>query len=276
MNDLAGTVLGEIVAARRRRLEEERGRVPLARLELEARARTDFRNFARALSGNSLRIIAELKRASPSRGILCGRYRRREIAEGYEAAGAAALSVLTEPEFFLGSLDDLRQVREAVGLPVLRKDFIFDSYQVYESVAAGADALLLIAATLGEKELSALLELCDKLKVSALVEVHTEEELERSLAVGAQIVGINNRDLKTMEVSLETSFRLRKKIPSRCLAVSESGIKTAEDLKKLRDAGYNAVLVGEHLMVADDPKRELAELVAACMEKTESVAPRLS
>lgn len=259
--DLTGTFLGEIVAARRRQIEAARQRVPLAALRESAEARGDFRDFHGALRGGSLRVIAELKRASPSRGLLCQRYRRREIALGYEAAEASALSVLTEERYFLGSLDDLVEVRRAVRLPVLRKDFILEPYQVYESVAAGADALLLIVAALPDEDLRDLLALSDSLRVAALVEVHTADELDRALAAGAKIVGVNNRDLKTLEVNLETSFRLRPKIPSDCLAVSESGIKIPEDLRSLAEAGYHAILIGERLMMASDPGKALAELL---------------
>ncbi len=261
MAELPKTVLEDIVVMRRRRLEEARARVPLGRLQEAADARTERRDFAAALSGGSLRVIAELKRASPSRGLLRRDYRRKEIAQGYETAGAAALSVLTEEDFFSGSLEDLRQVREAVSLPVLRKDFILDGYQVYESLAAGADALLLIVAALSDKDLQNLLELCCRVGLAALVEVHTESELDRAVGGGARIIGVNNRDLRTLEVSLETSFRLRPKIPPVCLAVSESGVKTPQNLRALADAGFNAVLIGEHLMEVPDPGEELAALL---------------
>ena len=260
--DLSGTYLGEIVAERRRRLEETRAQVPLADLASRAEQRQERRDFAAALRGPALRVITELKRASPSRGLLCSRYRPREIARGYEEAGAAALSVLTEEKYFLGSLADLGEARAAVQLPVLRKDFILDAYQVYESAAAGADGLLLIVAALSEQDLRGLLELCRRLRVAALVEVHTSEELQRALDVGAVLVGVNNRDLKTLEVNLETSFRLRAKIPSTCVAVSESGIKTPADVQALAQAGFDAMLIGERLMKEADPGRALADLLA--------------
>jgi indole-3-glycerol phosphate synthase len=279
--DLTGTFLGEIVAARRQRSEEARQRVPLKNVQAAAEARAERRDVAAALRGSSLpstslgdgersrtvRVIAEMKRASPSRGLLRQHYRRREIAQSYERAGAAALSVLTEEQFFLGSLDDLAEARAAVGVPVLRKDFILDAYQVYESVTAGADALLLIVAALADEELRSLLSLCGRLQVAALVEVHTHEELERALEAGARIVGVNNRDLKTLEVDLETSFRLRARIPSDCLAVSESGIKTAGDVRSLAEAGYHAILIGERLMTAPDPGKALAELLEGAEAK---------
>lgn len=261
MAEIRGTYLTEMVEARRRRLEETKGRIPLDRVQAAAQARTERRDFAAALSGGALRVIAELKRASPSRGLLRRHYRRREIAQAYETAGASALSVLTEEDSFLGSLDDLEEVRDAVHLPVLRKDFILDGYQVFESVAHGADALLLIVAVLSDEDLRNLLDLCGRMRIAALAEVHTEEELDRALAAGARIIGVNNRNLKTMEVKIETSFRLRQKIPSTCLALSESGIKTGVDLRRLGEAGFNAVLIGERLMAAADPGRELAGLI---------------
>ena len=257
------TVLDEIINARRRRLEEARKSSPLSAIEEAAARRHERRDFAAAISGQGLSVIAELKQASPSRGLLRRDYRPRELAQQYEAAGAAALSVLTEEEYFRGSLTDLIDARDAASLPVLRKEFILDDYQVYESVAAGADALLLIVAALPDKELRGLIGLCELLRIHALVEVHTSEELERALAAGARIVGVNNRNLKTMEMSLETSFRLRDSIPSRCIAVSESGIKTAADLQRLGDAGFHAVLIGEHLMASEDPGETLAAMLGA-------------
>lgn len=250
-----------IIAACRRRIDEMRASVPLDTLRQKAESRSDVRDFAAALSGEVLSVIAELKKASPSRGLLRSDFRPREIAESYQQAGASALSVLTEEQFFLGSLNDLKIARGAVRLPVLRKDFIIDEYQVYESVAAGADAFLLIVAALNDKELRHFLELSERLRASALVEVHTAEELHRAIDCGAQIIGINNRDLNTLEVSLETSLLLREKIPPRHLTVSESGIKSGADLEKLAKAGFDAVLIGEHLMLAGDPGEELSRLL---------------
>jgi indole-3-glycerol phosphate synthase len=260
------TCIGEIslrtiIAARRRRIGEVRASVSLESLRQAAEARSEYRDFAGAISGEMLSVIAELKRASPSRGLLRPEYRPLEIAEAYQQAGASALSVLTEEEFFQGSLNDLTAVRGAVRLPVLRKDFIVDEYQVYESVAAGADAFLLIVAALEDKDLKHFLELSERLRVTALVEVHTAEELDRAISAGARTIGINNRNLNTLEVSLETSFRLRERVPPSCLAVSESGIKSGADLEKLARAGFNAVLIGEHLMLAGDPGKELSRLL---------------
>jgi indole-3-glycerol phosphate synthase len=259
------TILGNIVSARRRALEETRLAVPLKRIQQMAEARQERRDFAAALAPGApqgLRVIAELKRASPSRGLLQQHYRRREIAMGYATAGASALSVLTEEQYFLGSLQDLTEVRQAVEIPVLRKDFVLESYQVYESVAAGADALLLIVAVLPDHDLHSLLDLCKQLRIAALVEVHTEAELERAVEAGAQIIGVNNRNLKTLEVNLETSFQLRAKMPRGCLTVSESGIKTSADLHRIREAGFNAVLIGERFMTQPDPGQALGQLLA--------------
>jgi len=259
--DLSGTCLGDIVAARRRRIDEARSRRPLETLKQAAQARLERRDFGAALLSGPLQVIAELKRASPSRGILREQYLPREIAPRYEAAGASALSVLTEESYFLGALDDLQTARAAVRLPVLRKDFILEDYQIFESVAAGADALLLIVAALSDEGLRNLLELCQALRIAPLVEVHDESELERALEAGASIIGVNNRDLKSLEVDLEISFRLRSGIPPDRIAVSESGIKTREDLRRLAEAGYHAALIGERFMMAPDPGAALREML---------------
>jgi len=262
---VAETYLDAIVTERRKQVEEARGRVPLGHLQNAAERRHEWRDFAAALSGDSIRVIAEMKKASPSRGLMRQDYRPRELAQGYEAAGAAALSVLTEERHFQGALTDLIDARDAVGLPVLRKDFILDGYQVYESAAAGADAILLIVAALSDKDLRNLIDLAGFLNLAALVEVHTAEEIERALEVGGRIIGVNNRNLKTLEVDLAASFALRPKIPAQCLAVSESGIKTSQDLKALGEAGYHAALIGERFITAEDPGRELAVMVGAAV-----------
>ncbi|HXX23635.1 MAG TPA: indole-3-glycerol phosphate synthase TrpC [Terriglobia bacterium] len=261
MVDLSGTCLGAIVAERRRQIGEAQGRMPLETLKHAAQARSERRDFAAALSSGPLRVIAELKRASPSRGILRQQYRCEAIAHSYEAAGASALSVLTEERYFLGSLADLETVCAAVRLPVLRKDFILTDYQIYESVAAGADALLLIVAALSDEDLRRFLELCQRLRIAPLVEVHDESELERALRAGARIIGVNNRDLKTLEVDLEISFRLRPGIPAGRITVSESGMRTGEDLRRLAEAGYHAALIGERFMTAVDPGAALQEML---------------
>jgi indole-3-glycerol phosphate synthase len=261
-----GTFLDRILVEKRAAVAAAKHETPLGRIQESAERRRasklDRRDFAAALARPGLGVIAELKQASPSRGLLCADYRPREIAAGYENAGAVALSVLTEEQFFRGSLDHLPVVRQATALPVLRKDFIVDAYQVYESVVAGADALLLIVAALGDKDLRELIELSNGLQIAALVEVHSEEELERALQGGARIIGVNNRDLRTFEVDLGTSLRLRARIPRGCVTVSESGIGTASDLQRLADAGFDAVLIGERFITQPDPGKALSELFA--------------
>ena len=273
MVDLSGTCLGEIIASRRRQLDDAQARLPLAALKRTAQSRSERRDFAAALSGGPLRVIAELKHASPSGGILRQEYRCDAIAQSYEAAGASALSVLTEERYFLGSLADLAVARAAAQLPVLRKDFILADYQIYESVAAGADAVLLIVASLSDEDLKRLLELCQDLQLAALVEVHDASELERALRAGATIIGVNNRDLKTLAVDLEVSFRLRPGIPAGRIAVSESGVKTSEDLRRLAQAGYHAALIGERFMTAPDPGAALREMLEGMRVHS---APRFS
>ncbi len=262
MQNTTETLLDDILARRMERVNESRRRIPLDRLARAAESRTEFRSFSGALSAGGVRIVAEMKKASPSAGLLRQSYCCAEIAGAYERAGAAALSVLTEEDYFQGSLDHLRQARAAARLPALRKDFIVDPYQIYESAAAGADALLLIVAALRDTDLRALVELSARLRVEALVEVHTERELYRALDAGAQLIGVNNRNLKTLEVTLDTSFRLRDKIPAEHLTVAESGIKSAADLRKLIAAGFHAALIGERFMRAPDPGGALAELLA--------------
>ena len=258
----AETILDEILARRKERIRAAKESVALAHLVESALRRTDVRDFAAALSTPGVGVIAELKQASPSRGVIRQDYRVGEIAASYQAAGAAAISILTEPDYFRGTLEDLQAVRQAVSLTCLRKDFIMDAYQVAESAAAGADAILLIAAALPNRELEEFARLAGSFGMAVLVEVHTEEELERSLAAGSKIIGVNNRDLRTFEVKLETSLRLRKRIPAGCLSVSESGIHSVDDLRRLEDAGFDAVLIGEHFMLAQDPGKELAGFLA--------------
>lgn len=231
-----------------------------AELERNAADRRDVRNFRSALIASSPAIIAEIKKASPSKGVLSENFDPSAIAPVYESGGAAALSVLTDREFFRGSLDDLLSARRAVQLPVLRKDFTIDSFHVVEAAANGADAILLIAALLDESELRGFRELAASYGMSSLVEVHDEAELSRALASGADIVGVNNRNLHTFNVTLETSLRLAEKIPQGVLRVTESGIRSQSDVSRLRDAGFHAFLVGEHLMKSRDPAVTLREL----------------
>jgi indole-3-glycerol phosphate synthase len=254
-------ILERIVAARRRALAEAKQATPTAKLEERAAAAPPVHDFAASLCREGINIIAELKKASPSRGVLRAAYNPAALAPALERAGAAALSVLTEPEFFHGGLEDLQLARTVSSLPLLRKDFLFDPYQLYEARAVGADAFLLIAAILTPVELRQLLTLGRELGMAALVEVHTAAELERALAAGGEIFGVNNRDLKTFEVNLETSLRLVEAIPDECVAVSESGLRSREDLERLRAAGFDAFLIGEHLMQAAEPDNALRKLL---------------
>lgn len=255
-------ILAQIVERRREAIAHRKRVLPKVALKLAVEKKTPpARDFAAALSRSPFSVIAELKKASPSRGMLRADYKPERLAPQLEAAGAAALSVLTEEEFFQGSLADLKGVGKTTKIPILRKDFIVDPWQVWESRAAGADSFLLIVAILDDTALRELLELGRELKMEALVEVHSGEELKRALDVGAKIVGINNRDLRTFEVKLETSLELVDQIPDDCVAVSESGIRTQADLARLRAAGFDAFLVGEHLMTMPDPAAGLRELL---------------
>ena len=253
----SGTVLDLILHARRLEVDHRKRVLPEAALRYGVNAATPLRDFPAALTRDSLNIIAELKPASPSKGILRDPFHPVELARTLEAAGAAVLSVLTEGEFFRGSLKNLRDARNSVKLPVLRKDFIFDPWQVWETRANDADSFLLIVAALGDELLRDLIALGRELKMEPLVEVHTAAELDRSLAAGARIIGVNNRDLKTLELRVETSFELIESIPDACIAVSESGLRTHEDLARLRDAGFDAFLIGESLMLSPDPAAAL-------------------
>jgi indole-3-glycerol phosphate synthase len=256
-----GTVLDRILEARRAEVEHRKKVLPLTALKYGVKAATPLRDFSAALSGAGLHIIAELKPASPSAGVLRDPFEPVELARSLQSAGAAALSVLTEGEFFRGSLKNLRDARQAVELPVLRKDFIFDDWQVWEARANDADCFLLIVAALADGQLLELLATGRELGMEALVEVHTRAELERALAAGARLIGVNNRDLRNLEVRLETSFELIDEVPEDCIAVCESGLRTHDDLLKLRSAGFDAFLIGEVLMLASDPAGALAKLV---------------
>ncbi|HKV26323.1 MAG TPA: indole-3-glycerol phosphate synthase TrpC [Candidatus Acidoferrum sp.] len=252
-----GTVLGRILEARRAEVEHRKRVLPETALRYGVNAASPVRDFPSALTRASINIIAELKPASPSKGTLREPFEPVELARSFETARAAALSVLTEGEFFRGSLKNLRDARKEVSLPVLRKDFIFDPWQIWETRANDADSYLLIVAALSDGALRDLIELGRELKMEPLVEVHSPAELERALAAGARILGVNNRDLKTLQVRTETSFELIEKIPDSCIAVSESGLRTHEDLAQLRAAGFDAFLIGETLMLAADPAAAL-------------------
>lgn len=255
-------VLARIVERRREAIAHRKRVLPDVALKLAVEKKsTPVRDFAWALTQPGLNIIAEMKKASPSRGLLREDYHPAQIAPDLEANGAAALSVLTEEDFFQGSLGDLKEVAKATKIPILRKDFIVDPWQVWETRAANADAFLLIVAILDDETLRELLALGRQLGMEALVEVHSVDELRRATDAGARLIGINNRDLKTFEVKLGTSLELVDQIPDECVAVSESGIQNHADLLRLREAGFDAFLVGEHLMAASDPGAGVKQLL---------------
>ena len=260
-------ILGEIAEKTRERIKEEKRQLPLAQLKARIRAqdRTPGNGasgnsadrgggsfpFRRALEAPGISYICEVKKASPSKGV---------IAREYESAGAAAISCLTEPYYFRGSDEYLREIAQAAGIPVLRKDFTVDEYMIYQAKALGASAVLLICVILEDGQLREYRELAEELGLDALVEAHDERELERALASGARIVGVNNRDLKTFEVDVDTSVRLRRLVPPEILFVSESGIRTPEDIRRLRENGTDGVLIGETLMRSPDKRAALEEL----------------
>jgi indole-3-glycerol phosphate synthase len=256
-----GTVLDRILQSRRAAVEHRKSVLPETALKYGAKAASPVRDFPAALSRNALNIIAELKPASPSRGVIRNPFDPIVLGQSLAAAGAAALSVLTEPEFFGGSLKNMRDARKEIAAPVLRKDFIMDSWQVWESRANDADSFLLIVAALNDPALRELIDLGRQLGMEPLVEVHTKPELDRALAAEARIIGVNNRDLKTLDVRVETSLELIDLIPDDCIAVAESGLSTNADLVRLRSAGFDAFLIGEHLMRAADPAAALADLL---------------
>ena len=250
------TVLDDIIEDTRRRVTFERTVRPFPEVIEGSRVRprrTGF-PFARALSAPGMSFICEVKRASPSKGIIATDFPYREIAMEYESIGASAISVLTEPHFFKGRDEYLEDIADTVSVPVLRKDFIIDEYQIYRAKEIGASAILLIASVLSDRQLENYRELAESMGMDALVEVHDRTEAERAVASGAEIIGINNRDLATFEVDIGNSLRLRDAIPDSVTAVSESGISSPEDIRMLSDAGFDAVLVGETFMRAPDRK----------------------
>ena len=252
-------ILARIVEQKRCELDS----AAVSRADLEqmaAKQRASRREFAAALIAGRPAIIAEIKKASPSKGLLAPDFDPARLALAYEAGGASCLSVLTDKDFFQGSLDDLRTARQSASLPVLRKDFTTSDYHVIEAAAHGADAILLIAAILSERQMREYRELAESHGMAALVEVHDDEELGPALGSGARIVGVNNRNLRTFEVTLETSLRLAKRIPAGTIKVAESGIKDASDVRRLSDAGFDAFLVGEHLVKSGDPRAALEDL----------------
>ena len=257
-------ILNKIIAVKRQEIAEAVNRKPLAAMRQDAESRVLTRDFVGALrakiAAGKPAVIAEIKKASPSKGVLRADFIPADIAQSYAEFGAACLSVLTDQQFFQGSIDYLKQARASCSLPVLRKDFIIDAYQVYESRVMGADCILLIAACLDDAQMKTFEALAMSLDMAVLVEVHDEAELARALKLKTSLIGINNRNLATFEVSLDTTLALMGKVTADRLVVTESGIATEEDVQRLRDAKVNAFLVGEAFMRADDPGVALAQL----------------
>lgn len=270
MNDTP-TILKKIIARKHEEVAERSAQVSIAdlkqRIADQQGSAFDPRSFADALaaslSSGRPAVIAEIKKASPSKGVIRDPFEPAEIARSYEQGGASCLSVLTDVDFFQGADEYLQQARSACSLPVIRKDFIVDPYQIYEARALGADCILLIVAALTDEQLSDLTALTHELGMDVLIEVHNAEELERILPLNTRLVGINNRDLHTFEVSLENTFKLLDRIPSDRIIVTESGILTPEDVAAMQDRQVNAFLIGEAFMRAEDPGQQLARFFSA-------------
>lgn len=260
-------ILARILARKREEVAERSARLPLATLRAQVRDAAPARGFIRALgtriAAGAAAVIAEIKKASPSQGVIRPHFDPAAIARAYAAAGAACVSVLTDVDFFQGADAYLQQARAACALPALRKDFIVDPWQVYEARAIGADCILLIMAALDDARAAELLAIARELSLDVLVEVHDADELGRALSLDAPLIGVNNRDLRTFEVSLETTLRLKALLPPDRLLVTESGVRTREDVARMRAADVHAFLIGEHFMRADDPGAALSALFAA-------------
>ncbi len=260
-----GLILDTIIAHKRKELAIEQAQVPLAKLEDQISNLPPTRDFRDAIADrdrDAVKLIAEVKKKSPSKGIIREDFHPVSIAETYVENGAAAISILTDRHFFAGELDYLCAIRDAVDVPLLRKDFTIDPYHIYQARVAGADAVLLIVAALTASQLRTFMEVAASLSLACLVEVHTPEELEIALAVDAQIIGINNRDLRTFHTDIATTFRLREAIPSDRVVVSESGIYSREDVLRLQEAGIHAMLVGESLMRSPDIGQQVRRLIS--------------
>ncbi|MCD6230693.1 MAG: indole-3-glycerol phosphate synthase TrpC [Dehalococcoidia bacterium] len=255
-------VLDEIIAKKKKEVEQRKKILPLARLKDRIAQQIPPLDFAFALKGKHIGLIAEVKQASPSRGLLHTSFNPTEMALTYAQGGANAISVLTEVNYFKGSIDYLAAIRKVIKLPLLRKDFIFDPYQVYESRAYGADALLLIVAILSQEQLKEFLSISHSLGLKCLAEVHNEAEVERALISGAKIIGINNRDLDTFAVDINTTHQLRPLIPRGRIVVSESGIRSRNDIEKLKGWEVNAVLIGEALVTTNNILVKMKELMS--------------
>lgn len=255
------TILDQLAEYARERVKQAKEKTTFEEIRQQALSlpKGGF-TFEEALKKSGISFICECKKASPSKGLIAPDFPYLQIAEEYEAAGADCISVLTEPKWFLGSDEYLKKIAKAVSIPCLRKDFTVDAYMVYEARVLGASAVLLICSILGEEQMKEYIGICDELGLSALVEAHDEEEVKMALRAGARIIGVNNRNLKDFTVDTDNSRRLREMIPEDVLFVSESGVRSAEDVQKLRKIGADAVLVGETLMRAEDKMRKLAEL----------------
>ena len=255
------TILDQLAEHARERVKQAKEKTTFEEIRQQALSlpKGGF-TFEEALKKSGISFICECKKASPSKGLIAPDFPYLQIAEEYEAAGADCISVLTEPKWFLGSDEYLKKIAKAVSIPCLRKDFTVDAYMVYEARVLGASAVLLICSILGEEQMKEYIGICDELGLSALVEAHDEEEVKMALRAGARIIGVNNRNLKDFTVDTDNSRRLRELIPEDVLFVSESGVRSAEDIQKLQEIGADAVLVGETLMRAEDKKRKLAEL----------------
>lgn len=255
------TILDRLAEYARERTEKAKAKISIDEIKQKALAlpKGDF-SFENALRKDGISFICECKKASPSKGLIAPDFPYLQIAKEYEAAGADCISVLTEPKWFLGSDDYLKEIASAVSIPCLRKDFTVDEYMIYEAKLLGASAVLLICSILSEEQIKAYIKICDELGLSALVEAHDENEVQTAINAGARIIGVNNRNLKDFSVDTDNSRRLREMIPENILFVSESGISCAEDVQKLRSIGADAVLIGETLMRASDKKAKLREL----------------
>jgi indole-3-glycerol phosphate synthase len=258
---IKGTILEKIMHAKVHELVGAQGRLPATSIESVLDRAPEVRSFKRALMAHTPAIIAEIKRASPSAGLICEDFDPMRIAKEYQDAGAAVLSVITEVKHFRGGLEILARLRWSTKIPLLRKDFLIDPYQILEARHAGADAVLLITALLDTSMLRQMREVAERYGMEALVEVHNESELQRALDAGATIIGVNNRDLRSFEVSLDVSLNLARMMPKSILTVAESGIRMKDDIRRLSDAGYRGFLVGEHLMRSASPGAALKELL---------------
>lgn len=262
------TILGQILARKAEELAEAKGRCSLSSLEARIPACDEPRGFASALrrDGGPVRVIAEYKRASPSAGVIRDDLSIEDVARSYEEGGASAMSVLTDHSFFHGHLDFLARARAVTELPLLRKDFLIDPYQVVEAKVAGADAVLLIVSALSDSQLAELLQVTAEMRLDALVEVHSEREASRAVAAGANIIGVNHRDLKTFEIDMGLTARLRATVPESKILVGESGIRGSDDVSRLGRDGASAVLIGEHFMRAPNPGDAVRDLLSGVVQ----------